>query len=254
MKNISQDIQCVFDRDPAARNLFEVLFSCPGLWAVIFHRINHRLWNYKLRWLPRFGSTIARFLTGVEIHPAAKIGKAFFIDHGMGVVIGETTEIGDNCSIYHGVTLGGTSWNAGKRHPTLQDNIVVGAGAKILGPITIGENTRIGSNSVVVKDAPNNSTIVGIPGKVVTRKKKLDPKVSDFAHKIGFDSYGMTKDMPDPVVSAINIMLDHIHKMDEQINTMNQVLKEAGINIHLEKIDDVDISDAIKQEPNNKRS
>ena len=153
-QRLREDIGSVFDRDPAARNFFEVLTTYPGVHAVIFYRLGHVLWNARLKWLARWLSTVARWLTGIEIHPAAKIGRRFFIDHGMGVVVGETAEIGDDCTLYHGVTLGGTTWKKGKRHPTLGNDVVVGAGAKVLGPIIIGPGARIGSNAVVVKDVP----------------------------------------------------------------------------------------------------
>ena len=159
---IKEDINSVFDRDPAARTVFEVLTNYPGLHAVWVHRLSHKLWKWDLKWLARTFSTIARWLTGVEIHPGATIGRRFFIDHGMGVVIGGTAEIGDDVTLYQGVTLGGTSWKAGKRHPTLMDNVVIGAGAQVLGPITIGKGGKVGSNSVVVKDVPDNMTAVGI--------------------------------------------------------------------------------------------
>jgi serine O-acetyltransferase len=151
---LREDIACVFDRDPAARNTWEVLTCYPGLHALIYHRINHWLWSIGLKWLARLGSNIGRWMTGIEIHPGASIGRRFFIDHGMGVVIGETAVIGDDCTLYHGVTLGGTSWNKGKRHPTLERGVVIGAGAKVLGPITLGEGAKVGSNAVVVRDVP----------------------------------------------------------------------------------------------------
>jgi len=157
-----EDIQCVLERDPAARNTFEIVTAYPGLHAVLFHRLSHRLWTFGLKWLARMLSNLARFLTGIEIHPGAVIGRRFFIDHGMGVVIGETAVIGDDCTLYHGVTLGGTSWEKGKRHPTLANNVVVGAGAKVLGPLDIGEGARIGSNAVVLKDVPAGATVVGV--------------------------------------------------------------------------------------------
>lgn len=219
-----EEIQVVFERDPAARSVLETVFTCPGFQAIVMHRFNHWLWRKKLRFLARFSAHLARFLTGVEIHPGAVMGKRFFIDHGMGIVIGETSEIGDNCSIYHGVTLGGTTWQKGKRHPTLQDNVVVGAGAKILGPITIGEGARIGSNAVVVKDVPPGATVVGIPGRVVT-KKEVQEHRAVMAKKIGFDAYGTTQDMPDPVANALDALLDHLHKTDERMETLEQRLR-----------------------------
>ena len=231
---IREDLMCVFDRDPAARSVFDVLTTYPGFHALLTHRISHRLWLWKLRWFARWLSTIARWFTGVEIHPGACIGRRFFIDHGMGVVIGETAEIGDDCTLYHGVTLGGTSWKKGKRHPTLGDNVVVGAGAKVLGPITIGTNGRVGSNAVVVKDVPANATVVGIPGHIVKVQNisKDHEKRKAFAEKIGFDAYGTSHgDMPDPVANAVNSMLDHIHAMDSKMETMCQALKGLGSEI-----------------------
>lgn len=222
-----EEIQVVFERDPAARSVIETIFTCPGFQAIVMHRFNHWLWRKKLYFLARLSAHLARFLTGIEIHPGAVIGKRFFIDHGMGIVIGETSEIGDNCSIYHGVTLGGTTCNKGKRHPTLQDNVVVGAGAKILGPITIGEGGRIGSNAVVVKDVPPGATVVGIPGRVVTKKEVHDQR-AEMAKKIGFDAYGASQDMPDPVANALDRLLDHMHKVEERLDKMDQGDKEVG--------------------------
>ena len=162
-QRISEDIESVFERDPAARNLLEVLTTYPGLYAVWGHRISSFLWHHKLKWLARIISNLFRWVTGIEIHPGATIGCRFFIDHGMGVVIGETAVIGNDCTLYHGVTLGGTSWDKGKRHPTLEDNVVIGAGAKVLGPITIGASAKIGSNSVVVKDVPPQASEPSLP-------------------------------------------------------------------------------------------
>ena len=166
-KQIKEDINAVFDRDPAARNSFEILVNYPGIHALIFYRATHWLWNKNLKFLARTISQLARWLTGIEIHPGAKIGKRLFIDHGMGVVIGETSEIGDRCLLYQGVTLGGTGKDHGKRHPTLANNVVVGAGAKVLGAIEVGANTRIGAGSVVVRNVEQNCTVVGIPGRVI---------------------------------------------------------------------------------------
>jgi len=167
---LHKDIEAVFTRDPAARSRLEVLTAYPGLHAIWFYRVSHWLWIHHMFWLGRLVSHIGRLVSGIEIHPGARIGSGFFIDHGMGVVIGETAEIGRNATLYHGVTLGGTSWNKGKRHPTLEDDVVVGAGAKILGPITIGARTRVGANAVVVKSVPPDSVVVGIPGRVTHRK------------------------------------------------------------------------------------
>jgi serine O-acetyltransferase len=221
---IKEDIKVVFERDPAARSAVETLTACPGLHAILLHRLNHWLWKKKLYLLARVSAHFARFLTGIEIHPGATIGQRFFIDHGMGIVIGETAEIGNNCSIYHGVTLGGTTWNKGKRHPTLEDDVVIGAGAKILGPITIGKGSHIGSNSVVVKNVPPASTVVGIPGHVVTDKERKT-KRDELAENVGFDAYAAA-DMPDPVSNAIDGVLDHLHDMQKQIDEMEKKLKE----------------------------
>jgi len=241
---IREDIRCVFERDPAARNTFEVLTTYPGIHAVLIHRWSHFLWNCKLKWLARIFSNIARLYTGIEIHPGASIGRRFFIDHGMGVVIGETTEIGDDCTLYHGVTLGGTSWDKGKRHPTLGNNVVIGAGAKVLGPVEIGTGVRIGSNAVVLKNIPAEATVVGVPGRVVGAERRLDTKRQAIAHKMGFDAYGATQDMPDPVANAINGILDHIHATDERLEEMCKGLKDLGAEIgdmHLPDIDQCEL-------------
>ena len=166
-EKFKQDLSIVFERDPAARSYLEILTTYPGVHAILFHRVAHKIWKIKLFWLGRLISHISRLLTGIEIHPGAVIGSRFFIDHGMGVVIGETSVIGNDCTLYHGVTLGGTSWKQGKRHPTLENKVVVGAGAKILGPITIGSGAKIGSNAVVVKDIPKNVVAVGIPARII---------------------------------------------------------------------------------------
>jgi len=251
---LREDIRCVFDRDPAARTTLEVLTTYAGVHALLLHRVSHALWNANLKWLARFLAALTRWFTGVEIHPGAKIGRRFFIDHGMGVVIGETAEIGDDCTLYHGVTLGGTTWQAGKRHPTLGNNVVVGAGAKVLGPITIGAGGRVGSNAVVVKDVPPGATVVGIPGRIVraretpatqgraiakgsvsaTRGRMPEAAAPDdqrrraFAEKIGFDAYGTSQDMPDPVVNAVNAMLDHIHALDNRVEEMTREIVRLG--------------------------
>ncbi|GKT11716.1 MAG: serine O-acetyltransferase [Thiomicrorhabdus sp.] len=242
-KRLRSDIRCVFDRDPAARNTFEVLTTYPGLHALLWYRVGHSLWGMKLKWLARFISTIARLFTGIEIHPAAKIGERLFIDHGMGVVIGETAEIGNDCTLYHGVTLGGTSWQKGKRHPTLGDGVVVGAGAKVLGPIEVGDNARIGSNAVVVKDVASGKTVVGIPGREVEQKDKdLDTRRAKMAEKIGFDAYGVGQEMADPVEKAIYGLLDHIQAQDEKLEKIADELAKLGgesIDMSLPKLDGV---------------
>ena len=242
IKTIKEDMASVFERDPAARNVFEVLTTYPGIHAILIHRVSHVLWRWKLKWLARVISNIGRLFTGIEIHPGATIGRRFFIDHGMGVVIGETAEIGNDCTIYHGVTLGGTSWSKGKRHPTLNDFVVVGAGAKVLGPITVGMAARIGSNAVVVKDVPEEATVVGVPGRTIISKEDKEKAVEQqkqrekFAEKLGFDAYGATQDMPDPVATAINNMLDHIHLMDKQMENMCKSLKQLGLEVDIDQL------------------
>ena len=213
LKTIKEDINVVFERDPAARNVLEVILCYPGLHAIWMHRIAHFFWKKNLKTLARFISHINRFLTGIEIHPGAKIGKRFFIDHGMGVVIGETTEIGDDVTIYHQVTLGGVSTKKGKRHPTIGNNVVIGAGAKILGPIKIGNNVKIGANSVVIKDVPDNSTVVGIPGKIVL-KKGVRSKV-DLDHD----------KLPDPILETFNQLLNAMEHLEQEILLLKEEFK-----------------------------
>ena len=211
---IIEDVRSVFARDPAARNIFEILTCYSGVQAVIFYRLTHFLWRYKLRWIARFISTLARWITGIEIHPGAVIGRRFFIDHGMGVVIGETAIIGDDCMLYHGVTLGGTTWDKVKRHPTLKNGVVIGAGAKILGPITLGNNVRVGSNSVVVRSIDDNETVVGIPGRIV--KKKAEDGDS-------FDSYAANASgiSNDPTLQAVNSLIDRLAEMEEKLDKVS---------------------------------
>jgi serine O-acetyltransferase len=211
---IIEDVRSVFARDPAARNLFEVLTCYSGVQAVIFYRLTHFLWRYKLYWLARFISTFVRWFTGIEIHPGAVIGRRFFIDHGMGVVIGETAIIGDDCMLYHGVTLGGTTWDKVKRHPTLKNGVVIGAGAKILGPIILGENVRVGSNSVVVRSIDDNETVVGIPGRIV-RKKAEDGD--------SFDSYAANSSgtSNDPSIQAVNSLIERLAEMEERLDKVS---------------------------------
>ncbi|ERS91986.1 serine O-acetyltransferase [Halomonas sp. PBN3] len=234
-RRLREDINSVFDRDPAARNFLEVLTNYPGLHALLIHRLSHRLWRANLCWLARSLSTFSRWLTGIEIHPGATIGRRFFIDHGMGVVIGETAEVGDDVTLYQGVTLGGTSWNKGKRHPTLEDGVIVGAGAKILGPFSVGAGAKIGSNAVVTKEVPAGATVVGIPGKIVKRADpdaaeslEVDPERREaIRRKFGFDAYGVSEDMPDPVARSIQAMLDHMHAVDERLERMCQTLRKV---------------------------
>ena len=211
---IIEDVRSVFARDPAARNVFEILTCYSGVQAVIFYRLTHFLWRYKLRWIARFISTLARWITGIEIHPGAVIGRRFFIDHGMGVVIGETAIIGDDCMLYHGVTLGGTTWDKVKRHPTLKNGVVIGAGAKILGPITLGNNVRVGSNSVVVRSINDNETVVGIPGRIVKKKVENDDS---------FDSYAANASgiSNDPTLQAVNSLIDRLAEMEEKLDKVS---------------------------------
>jgi serine O-acetyltransferase len=212
LKRLHRDVQAVFTRDPAARTWLEILTAYPGLHAIWFYRISHWLWGRRAFWLGRLISHLGRMLSGVEIHPGATIGPGFFIDHGMGVVIGETTEIGSNVTLYHGVTLGGSSWNKGKRHPTLEDDVVVGAGAKILGPITIGARTRVGANAVVVKNVPPDSVVVGIPGRVTHRKG-----VAQIVHNENGSTYSLDLEhgaMPDMTGRALRHLAERILKLE----------------------------------------
>jgi len=214
-KTLREDIQTVFAKDPAARSVMEVIFCYPGLHALWFHRLAHFLWQHKLRFLARFVSHISRFLTGVEIHPGAKIGKRFFIDHGAGVVIGETAEVGDDVLMYQGVVLGGTTLEKKKRHPTVGNNVVIGTGAVALGAITIGDGARIGSGSVVVKSVPAGTTVVGIPGKIVEDRKK---PLQDLEHGR----------LPDPVAEAIRLVLREQDKLEERLRRLES---SSGITV-----------------------
>ncbi len=206
---LKEDLACVFQRDPAARSTLEVLTTYPGVHAILAHRLSHRLWQSGWRFMARFLSFLGRTLTNVDIHPGATIGRRFFIDHGAGVVIGETAEVGDDVTLYHGVTLGGTSWNKGKRHPTLADGVVVGAGAKILGPITVGERVRVGANSVVVKDVPADRTVVGVPGRIVdTRAGGQRPENGiSLDHNL----------LPDPVAKSIACLIERIETLEKEL-------------------------------------
>ena len=231
---LKDETDCIFERDPAAQSLFEVITTYPGLHALLLYRISHALWLRGLRWPARFLSYLTRWWTGIEIHPGACIGRRFFIDHGMGVVIGETAVIGDDCTLYHSVTLGGTSWSKGKRHPTLGNGVVIGAGAKVLGPISVGDGARIGSNSVVLKNVPIGATVVGIPARIVSANHQTDQERRQaFAARIGFEAYGTTPDMPDPIARAINQILDHIHAQDEQLACMQKALKALGAQMEV---------------------
>jgi serine O-acetyltransferase len=221
---IREDIACIFERDPAARSTWEVVTCYPGFHALQIHRLAHRLWQLRMRWIARFVSHCSRFLTGIEIHPGAKIGRRVFIDHGMGVVIGETAELGDECTLYHGVTLGGTTWNKGKRHPTLARGVVVGAGAKLLGPIFVGEGARVGSNAVVVKDVPPGATAVGIPARIILDEQ--DKSREEKAAKLGFSAYALSsKADDDPMAKALQGLLDHSMEMDKRIELILQEIE-----------------------------
>jgi len=208
---IREDITSVFERDPAARSILEVICCYPGLHAIWLHRISHWFWVRGFYFMGRLVSHIARFLTGIEIHPGATIGRRFFIDHGMGVVIGETAEIGDNVTLYHGVTLGGVSLERTKRHPTIEENVVIGSGAKVLGPFTVGKGSRIGSHPVVIKEVPPNSTVVGVPGRMVMTGEKLSEK-TDLEHG----------KMPDPEAKAIACLFDQIRELERKYNELAQ--------------------------------
>lgn len=234
---LKQDVRCVFERDPAARTLPEVLMTYPGVHAIVLYRAANRLWYRRWRFSARFLSYIARIWTGIDIHPGARIGRRFFIDHGSGVVIGETAELGDDVTLYHGVTLGGTSWSKGKRHPTLGNGVVVGAGAKILGPITLGHHVKVGANSVVIRNVPEQRTVVGIPAKIVQVKKaaKLNPYGVDLDHHL----------IPDPVAGAINCLLDRIRLLEQAVGSHGCL--PGGIQAE-EECDDCEARDVCETE------
>lgn len=246
--HIKEDISIVFERDPAARTRWEILTTYPGVHALLIHRLSHWFWKHDLFWLGRFMSHVGRWLTGIEIHPGATIGRRVFIDHGMGVVIGETAAIGDDCTLYHGVTLGGTSWNKGKRHPTLETGVVIGAGAKVLGPITIGENAKIGSNAVVVKDVPANATAVGIPARILEEEKSRQREQT--AHKIGFAAYAVGNDENDPMIKAIHSLLDHAAKQDALMQEMQSQLNR----LHIDSDVEAEVGDAFNVKTSAKKS
>ena len=227
---LREDIHSVYARDPAARNWWEVLTCYPGMHAIWWHRfVSAPLWRVGLKWLGRLASNWGRFMTGVEIHPGAKLGRRFFIDHGMGIVIGETAEIGDDCTLYHGVTLGGVSWNKGKRHPTLGDGVTVGAGAKILGPFIIGAGAKVGSNSVVVKEVPPGATVVGIPARIV---EGLEQGVAGQA----FSAYAVTTNENDPLNAILKTIAGRTDHSEEQIAGLMARLEELEARIPLEVV------------------
>ncbi|WP_411350393.1 serine O-acetyltransferase [Moraxella lincolnii] len=260
IESIKEDVNAVFDRDPAARNFTEVLLTYPGIHALIMHRVAHSLWQDECKFIARFVAYGSRALTGIEIHPAAKIGKRLFIDHGMGVVIGETAEIGDDVTLYHGVTLGGVSWNEGKRHPTLENGVVVGAGAKVLGGFTVGANAKIGSNAVVVKPVPAGVTMVGSAARMITQpdddnehhneqiinqthtddtsinnQNNHGTKTTDtsddadcqkirLAKALGFNAYGLNPNSGDPVADGFAKMLDHIQQSEARLDELSEAV------------------------------
>lgn len=250
-ERLREDIQSVFHRDPAARNAFEVLTCYPGMHAIWLHRLSHILWQKNWKWLARVVSNSGRWLTGIEIHPGAKVGRRFFIDHGMGIVIGETAEIGNDVTLYQGVTLGGTSWNKGKRHPTLEDGVVVGAGAKVLGPFTVGAGAKIGSNAVVTKAVPAGATAVGIPGRIIVKSDDVvEAKRKAIAEKLGFDAYGVSEDMPDPVARAIGQLLDHLQAVDGRLEGMCGALTKLGSDYCAKELPELrdEVFDCVKDE------
>ena len=241
-RQLSEDIRAVFDRDPAARSFWEVLTCYPGIHALILHRLAHWLWGHRLRWLARFTAHLSRFFTGIEIHPGATIGRRFFIDHGMGVVIGETALIGDDVTLYHGVTLGGTSWNKGKRHPTLEDGVVIGAGAKVLGPITISAGAKVGSNAVVTKPLQAGATAVGNPARILDHSEQSKQR-EEQAEKMGFSAYAVGRDQDDPLAKAIHGLLDHAAETDRRLASLLKELEAQGVKCD-EEVQPADSFDA----------
>jgi serine O-acetyltransferase len=231
--HLKEDIAIVFERDPAARTHWEILTTYPGVHALLMHRVAHFLWQKRLFWLARFSSHLARWLTGIEIHPGASIGHRVFIDHGMGVVIGETAIIGDDCTLYHGVTLGGTSWNKGKRHPTLEKGVVIGAGAKILGPITLGAGAKVGSNAVVVKDVPANATAIGIPARIL-EETPVDKKAE--AIPASFTAYAVVDDNEkfnhEAMAIALQALMEKSAKQDLKLAEMTLQLQLLAVDAH----------------------
>ncbi|MBM3116123.1 serine O-acetyltransferase [Jeongeupia naejangsanensis] len=233
LARLRENIRVVFDRDPAARSVWEVVTCYPGFHALTLHIVANGLWRRDIKLLARFVSHLGRFLTGIEIHPGATIGQRVFIDHGMGIVVGETAVIGDDCTLYHGVTLGGTTWNKGKRHPTLEAGVIVGAGAKILGPITIGAGAKVGSNAVVVKPVPAGATAVGNPARII--ESSIDSARMQKAQELGFSAYGISGDVNDPVVKAIHGLLDHSVNTDAKVEAILKKLEQLGVDCSKER-------------------
>lgn len=243
-KRVKEDIDSVFGRDPAVRSRIEVFFCYPGFHALLFYRLAHALWQGRLFLLGRFVSHVGRVLTGIEIHPGVRIGRRFFIDHGMGVVIGETTVIGDDVTLYHGVTLGGVTWSPGKRHPTVEDGVVIGAGAQVLGPITVGKDARIGANSVVLKDVPSGATMVGIPARRATGPRTAEPEKEK-----SFPAYGTpSPDMSDPMSRSIEGLLDELNKLTARVAELER--REPGVG----QVEDDALSDDDANSPEGRRS
>jgi serine O-acetyltransferase len=233
---LNEDIRIVFDRDPAARNVWEIVFTYPGFHALFFYRLAHLAWVHGFKGVARFVSNLGRFFTGIEIHPGARIGRRFFIDHGMGVVIGETAEIADDVTIYQGVTLGGTSLRKEKRHPTVEDWVVIGAGATVLGPVTIGHNSRIGSGSVVVTSVPPHSTVVGIPGRVVAgeaAQREAHAHIIDLEHAR----------LPDPIAKAIGALADYIQRLEKRVDELSD--RQGGLEE--ERAQQSEVLDRVKE-------
>jgi len=225
---LRSDIQCILERDPAARSIWEVVTCYPGLHAVWLHRPAHWCWTHGLKWPGRFISHLSRFLTGIEIHPGARLGERVFFDHAMGTVVGETAEIGDGCTIYQGVTLGGTSlYKGSKRHPTLGRNVVVSAGAKVLGGFEVGDGAKIGSNAVVIKPVPAGATAVGIPARIVEDRSEIAREIK--AGQMGFSAYAVTRNEDDPLSQAIHGLLDHAVETDRRLDSLLKCLEQSGV-------------------------
>ena len=238
LEGLRENIAAVLARDPAARSRLEVLLCYPGVHALAMHRLAHRLWRARLTLAARFVSHLSRFLTGIEIHPGATVGRRVFIDHGMGVVIGETAEIGDDCTIYQGVTLGGTSLAGGKRHPTLEAGVVVGAGAKVLGPFRVAAGAKIGSNAVVVRAVPAGATAVGIPARIVEEGEGARREAQ--ANRMGFSAYGVSPNQNDPLAEALHRLIDHIAEQDRRIDVLQATLERAGVRCEAAEAEPLD--------------
>jgi serine O-acetyltransferase len=230
LSRLREDLECIRARDPAARSRWEVMTCYPGLHALWMHRFAHAFWRANFRWLARYLSNVSRFLTGIEIHPGAVIGRRVFIDHGMGLVIGETAEVGDDCTIYQGVTLGGTSLARGtKRHPTLGRGVIVSAGAKVLGGFTVGDGARVGSNAVLLKEVPPGATAVGIPARIL--HKEAEAQREEAANQMGFSAYGLSTSGDDPLTKALHGLIDHVAAQQREIDRLMAALNKHGIAV-----------------------